>query len=100
VPGGRHARPAAAARPPAADVAALDGQVSRFAATLPGARVLPLDKAVDPTLPPDFTLGGGGQHTAALFSQPAGSDRADAVPLYVATPELLARFGAGTGDVN
>jgi putative ABC transport system permease protein len=79
----------------------LDGRVQQFAATLGGARVLPLDMAVDPTLPVDYTLGGeGGRHTAGLFYQPVGSDRAQGIPLYVATPQLLQRFGAGTTDVD
>ena len=78
----------------------LDGRVQQFAATLGGARVFPLDMAVDPTLPTDFTLGGeGGRHAAALFWQAVGSDRAEGIPLYVATPELLQRFGAASTDV-
>lgn len=85
----------------AAAIAASDDAVARFAATLDGARILPLDMAVDPDQPLDNNYGdGGGRFAAGLFWQPPDSDRAHGIPLVVATPSLLERFGAGTTAVD
>jgi putative ABC transport system permease protein len=84
-----------------AAIAASDAEVARFAATLDGARVLSLDMAVDPDQPLDNGYGeGGGRFAAGLFWQPPSSDRAHGIPLVVATPSLLERFGAGSTAVD
>jgi len=84
-----------------ADIASLDGQIGRLAATLDGARTLPLDMAIDPAVPTDYqSEAGGAQAGAALFWQPPGEARAHGIPLYVATPELLDRFGAEFATVD
>jgi putative ABC transport system permease protein len=85
----------------AAAIAALDDRLNRFAATLDGARVLPLDMAVDHSQVLDHSLAdGGGRIAAGLFWQPGDSDRAHGIPLVVATPALLERFGAGQSAVD
>ncbi|MCA1844082.1 MAG: ABC transporter permease, partial [Actinobacteria bacterium] len=69
------------------DVAGLDGQIARLAAGIGNARILPLDMAVDPSVPTDRQFeAGGAQSAAALFWKVPGEDRAHGVPLYVATP--------------
>jgi putative ABC transport system permease protein len=87
-----------------AELAALTTQVNRIAAQLSRPKVIPLDMAVDPTIKPEpgFQDSQGGQPVAEL-GIPRGATAADdasgtdrfsgslgSVPLYVATPEVLA----------
>jgi len=84
-----------------ADIATLDGQIAGLVAGLDGARALPLDMAVDPSVPTDHEFeAGGAQSAAALFWKVPGEDRARGIPLYVASPELLGRFGAASSGVD
>jgi putative ABC transport system permease protein len=82
-------------------LAGLDATVSRFAATLEGARTLPIDMAVDPDQPLDYSQAdGGARFSAGLVWRPADSDRANGMPLVVATPALLERLGAASTDAD
>jgi putative ABC transport system permease protein len=87
-----------------AELAAITAQVNRIAAQLSRPAVIPLDMAVDPTIEPEPASqdSQGGQPVAELgipsgataADDGAGADRSSgalrSVPLYVATPDLLA----------
>jgi putative ABC transport system permease protein len=86
-------------------VEAMRKQVDTIAADLHATSVLPLTGAVDPNQP----LERGGRVLAALGKpHPAGSGEpggvmyssADSVPLFVATPELLARYSIDPASIN
>jgi putative ABC transport system permease protein len=79
----------------APDIAALDARVGALAATLDHGSVVPLNLAVDPKQPvrPD-PFRGPGRMAMALIHQIPGQDHARLVPLYVASPQLLAAVGA------
>ncbi|HEV8625127.1 MAG TPA: ABC transporter permease, partial [Acidimicrobiia bacterium] len=80
-----------------AAIAALDDRMARFAATLDGGKVLPLDMAVDLSQPVENSLVDGGARVATgLFWQEPGAERAHGIPLVVATPALMERFGGGS----
>jgi putative ABC transport system permease protein len=84
-----------------AAVRELEGQLAGLAATLDGARTLPLDMAIDPSLPVDAEFkAGDSRFGTSLFWREGGDDRLHGIPLYFATPELLTRFGAGSPAVD
>ncbi|MDQ1394784.1 MAG: putative transport system permease protein [Acidimicrobiaceae bacterium] len=79
----------------AAEVAALDARVGELAATLDHATVVPLDLAVDPnqSLRPD-PFAATGRLALGVVHQLPGQNHASILPLYVASPQLLAAVGA------
>ena len=87
-----------------AELAALSAQVGRIAALLGHPTVVPLDRAVDPSLSPP---GGGGARMTAIYCADTGGNECINITPYVATPELLrflgvdpARVGPGTDVVT
>ncbi|MGH8972403.1 MAG: FtsX-like permease family protein [Acidimicrobiia bacterium] len=86
----------------AAEVQTLDARIDEFAATLGdgGAGVTPLDVPVNPDVPTDVGPRGPVRPPVALYRHSAGAEHAEGVPLYVATPELLAAVGADPGAVD
>jgi putative ABC transport system permease protein len=97
-----------------AELADLTTTVNRIAAQLSRPNVIPLDMAVDPTIKPEpgFQDSQGGQPVAEL-GIPLGATAADdasgterssgalgSVPLYVATPELLAFLGVDPATIS
>ncbi|HEV7535328.1 MAG TPA: FtsX-like permease family protein, partial [Acidimicrobiia bacterium] len=86
---------------PAADTAGLDARLGELAATLDHGTVMPLDLAVDahqPVRPDPFS--GPGRLAMALIHEIPGQDHATLVPLYVASPQLLAAVGADPGTLD
>jgi putative ABC transport system permease protein len=86
-----------------AELSALSAQVDRMAALLGHPAVVPLDRAIDPSLSPP---GGRGQMTAIYCVDKGGRECVNITP-YVATPQLLrflrvdqARVGPGTDVVT
>ena len=76
--------------PATADLSALQAGVDRLVAELPGAQAITLQVASDPAVP--APPGSGGRMSISL----GGADDQGwrfLSPLYVATPELLARYG-------
>ena len=87
-----------------AQIAAIDAAVGRFAATLGGPTLVPLDAAVgaDDAVIQDSEGGPPGRVPAFLIQlNPSGDPNQDPLPhdvsanLYVATPELLRHYGLG-----
>jgi putative ABC transport system permease protein len=86
----------------AAEVEALDARIDEFAAALGdgAAAVTPLDVPVNPDVPPEVGPRGLVRPPVALFRHSPGDEHAEGVPLYVATPQLLAAVGADPGAVD
>jgi putative ABC transport system permease protein len=85
----------------AAQIVALDARVGALAATLDHGTVIPLDLSVDanqPVRPDPFS--GPSRLALALIHQIPGQDHATLVPLYVASPQLLAAVGADPGALD
>src|SRR5205807_4904095 len=85
----------------AAEIAALDARVGQLAATLDHGTVIPLNLAVDakqPVRPDPFS--GPSRMAMALLHQIPGRDHATLVPLYVASPQLLAAVGVDPGALD
>jgi putative ABC transport system permease protein len=72
---------------------ALDRAAGQIASTLPGADIIPLSVAVDPTAPPSDEAQASGELDAAQVVRQHGQ-QLQSYPLYIATPQLLATFGA------
>ena len=71
----------------------LQAAVDRIADTLDDPTVLPIDVAIDPDAPPAPNIG---RPTISLGER-VEDGWSDLTPLYVATPELLARHGVDAG---
>jgi putative ABC transport system permease protein len=71
---------------------ALDKAADQVASTLPGADVLPLSLAVDPTAPPSAEAQASGELDAAQVVRQR-DQRLQSYPLLLATPQLLASLG-------
>jgi putative ABC transport system permease protein len=84
-----------------AELARLQAQVDRLAATLDDPSVIALDMAVDPAADPEPGSGGSeGGRPAVELGQPLGEGTSSSFPLYVATPDLLERLGLDLGAVD
>ena len=84
-----------------AELARLQAQVDRLAATLDDPAVIALDMAVDPAAHPEPGSGGSeGGRPAVELGQPLGEGTSSSFPLYVATPDLLEHFGLDPGAVD
>ncbi len=100
----RFDRPVMGTERTAAEIEALDGRIDEFAATLGSgsgeAGVTPLDVPVNPNVAPEVGPRGLVRPPVALFRRSPGAEHAEGVPLYVATPQLLAAVGADPGALD
>jgi putative ABC transport system permease protein len=96
---GRHAAPLVPVRTPA-QLASLQAQVDRLASSLGGATVIPLNLPIDPDSQVESGLDGDGSGRPAIdLGYSSGPNTLKAVPLFVATPELLSHYGISPGSV-
>ena len=78
---------------------ALDKAAGQVTSTLPGADLIPLSVAVDPTAPPSDEAQASGELDAAQVVRQHGQ-QLQSYPLYIATPQLLATFGGATTELD
>jgi putative ABC transport system permease protein len=78
---------------------ALDKAAAQVASTLPGADLIPLSLAVDPTAPPSAEAQASGELAAAQVVRQHGQ-QLQSYPLYLATPQLLATLGVDTTQLD
>jgi putative ABC transport system permease protein len=78
---------------------ALDKAAGEIAAALPGAELIPLSVAVDPTAPPSDEAQASGELDAVQVVRQHGQ-QLQSYPLYIATPQLLATFGAAATQLD
>jgi putative ABC transport system permease protein len=84
-----------------AELESLQAQVDRLAAALDHPSVIALDMAVDPAAHPEpGSEGSEGGRPAVELGQPIDDHTSSSYPLYVATPDLLERFGVDPGAVD
>ena len=87
--------PALIPRRTPSQTAGLDSAVAQLAATMPHAEAIPLSLAVDPTATPSAAALASGDLDAVQIACQRGQ-QLRSYPLYLATPQLLAAFGAST----
>ena len=80
--------------PTSADLQNMQAAVDRIADTLDDPTVLPIDVAIDPDAQPVPDIAG---RPAISLGERVEDGWSDLTPLYVATPELLARHGVDAG---
>jgi putative ABC transport system permease protein len=82
-----------------AQLAAIEGQLRRYTATLADPTVIPLDIAVDPVEAPHAEAGGGRIGRLPAGAGPGSVTDSEMVPL-VATPELLRYYGVDPAGIG
>jgi putative ABC transport system permease protein len=84
-----------------AELANLQAQVDQLSAVFDDPIVIPLEVALDPTMEPDTTFGGRPTVTLAEYTDLGGiKGYRDLTLLYVATPEILEKYGVDLDNAD